>query len=114
MASAEIVFGGQPLVALSDFEIVAWEKTKVIAQRDETWQLTNCATEQLVLDFPSNTVTLTSTWNRSGDCGKRLEAADKLATNKAPLKDAEVFTLVHNSGALHADEGMNPFFHVTK
>jgi hypothetical protein len=30
------------------------------------------------------------------------------------LKDVEVFTLVHNLGALYADEDDNAFFHVVK
>jgi hypothetical protein len=114
MASA-IIFQGVPAVATNDFGIVAWEKTKIIAERSEAWQMMNCETQQLVLDFPSNTVTLTSTLSRSGHCAKRGETLDKIAkdTHK-PLKDVEVFTLVHNLGALYADEDDNSFFHVVK
>jgi len=114
MASA-IVFHGQPAVAINDFDIVAWEKVKVIAERSAAWEMMNCETQQLVLDFPSNTVTLTSTLSRSGRCATQGETLDKIAkdTHK-PLKDVEVFTLVHNFGALHADEDGNSFFHVVK
>jgi hypothetical protein len=115
MASANVL-GDQPVVALNDFDIVAWEKTKIIAERSATWQMQNCETQQLVLDFPSNTVTLTSTLSRSGRCAKLYENSDKLAKNmhQQPLKDVEVFTLVHNLGALYADEDDNPFFHLVK
>jgi hypothetical protein len=39
---------------------------------------------------------------------------DKLAKNKAQLKYVAVFSLVHNLGALYADEGMNSFFYAAK
>jgi hypothetical protein len=115
MASANVL-GDQPVVALNDFDIVAWEKTKIIAERGAAWQIQNCETQQLVLDFPSNTVTLTSTLSRSGRCAKVYENSDKLAKNmhQQPLKDVEVFSLVHNLGDLYADEDHNSFFHVVK
>lgn len=114
MASA-IIFQGIPAVAVNDFDIVAWEKTKVIAERDEAWQRMNCETQQLVLDFLSNTVTLTSTLSRSGRCAKQGECLDKIAKDAhKPLKDVEVFSLLHNLGALYADEDNNSFFQVVK
>jgi hypothetical protein len=114
MASA-IIFQGVPAVGLNDFGIVAWEKTKVIAEQNEAWQMMNCETQQLVLDFLSNTVTLTSTLSRSGRCAKQGETLDKIANDThKPLRDVEVFTLVHNLGALYADEDDNSFFHVVK
>lgn len=114
MASA-IILADVPAVALNDFGIVAWEKTKIIAERSGGWQMMNCETQQLVLDFPSNTVALTSTLSRSGRCAQQIETLDKLAKDKhKPLKDVEVFTLVHNLGALYADEDDNSFFHVGK
>jgi len=115
MASA-IIFHGQPAVAINDFDIVAWEKMKVIAERSAAWEMMNCETQQLVLDFPSNTVTLTSTLSRSGRCATQGETLDKFAKNmhQQPLKDVEVFTLVHNLGALYADEDDNSFFRVVK
>jgi hypothetical protein len=115
MASAS-PFGRQPAAALTSLDIVAWEKASIIAERDESWQTANCETQRLVLDFPSNTVTLTSTLNTSGRCAKRIEYSDKLASrrHKEPLKDVEVFTLVHNLGALYADEDDNSFFHALK
>jgi hypothetical protein len=115
MASAKVLFG-EPVVAVSDYDIVTWEKNRIIAERSEFWQATNCETQQLVLDFPSNTVTVTSTLSRSGHCGKRYEESDKLARkmNREPLKDVEVFTLLHDLGALYADEDDNPFFHAGK
>jgi hypothetical protein len=72
----------------------------------------NCENQQLVLDFPSNTVTLTSTLNRSGHCGTMHENVERI--NKKPMKDVEVFSLVHNLGALFADQDGNSFFQKVK
>jgi hypothetical protein len=115
MASAAILLG-RPVVSLNDFGIIAWGKSKITAERSEGWQDQNCEGQQLILDFASNTVILTSTLSRSGDCEKRLEDSDKNAKtlNQKPAKDVEVFTLVHNVGNLYADEDDNPFFHAGK
>lgn len=107
MATA-LIFQNAPMVSTNVYDIVSWGRTKIIAERSESWQSTNCETQQLVLDFPSNTVTLTSTLNRSGRCGKFHEDVDKLS-NK-PVKDVEVFTLVHKFGDMFADQDDNSFF----
>jgi hypothetical protein len=115
MASA-VIIDDMPVVALNDFDVVLWKKTKIVAERDEAWQMDACKNQQMVIDFPSNTVTLTSTLNRSGDCGKRHEDQEQLLKMllQPPLKDVEVFSLVHNLGARFADADGNSFFQKTK
>lgn len=107
------IFHGMAAVSMEDYGIVAWERTKIIAERDPHWQMQNCENQQLVLDFLTNTVTLTSTLSRSsGHCAEMMDRIDKSRKeqHKPSQKESEVFSLVHNLGALYADEDYNPFF----
>lgn len=95
---------------MEDYGIVAWERTKIIAEHDSPSR--DCENQQLVLDLRFNTVTLTSTLSRApGSCAEMMDRIDKSRKeqHKSPLKDVEVFTLVHNLGAVYADEDYNPF-----
>jgi len=65
------------------------------------------------MDFRFNTITLTSTLNRSQDrCTKHFEAMEKLT--KKPLKAVEVFSLVHGYGSPYVEgdniKAFNPYF----
>ena len=100
MAAGYILNG--PAVSLNSFDVIAWERTKIVADRGGAWEMTNCETQQLVLDFRSNTVTLTTTLSRSGTrCAKQGEYLDKIRKEKRKtVNDVQVFTLVHDLGAL--------------
>jgi hypothetical protein len=77
-------------------DIVSWGKTRIIAE--ETIAV-GCENQQLVIDFPSNSVTLTSTLSFST---KRCADANKGQTSTA------VFSLVHRFG-FAPNKDMNPF-----
>ena len=90
----------------------AWNRTKIIAERPEAWQLQECEAQTLVLDFTSNTVTLTSTLDKaSGNCVEWFDSMEKLT--KKSLQDAAVFKLVHEYATPYVEEStkqLNPFF----
>ena len=112
MASA-ILLSGIPAVSTNYFEVKSWERTKLIAERSESWQSMECGSQVLVFDFRFNTITLTSTLNRSQErCNKRLEAMEKFT--QKPFKANEVFTLVHSYGSPYVEgdniKAFNPYF----
>jgi hypothetical protein len=112
MASAVIV-SGIPAVSTTYFDVTSWENAKIIAERPEGWQVLECESQVIVMDFRFNTITLTSTLNRSGArCRQRFETIEKLT--KKPMKDSEVFSLVHSYGSLYVEgdhiKTFNPFF----
>ena len=102
-----------PTVSTAYFDVTSWEDAKVIAERSAEWQSTECESQILVFDFRFNTITLTSTLNRSGErCRAHFEAIERF-TKKA-MKDTEVFSLAHSYGSLYVDgdhiKTFNPFF----
>lgn len=75
-------------------DIVSWGEDRIIAEHHG-----DCENQQLVIDFPSNSVTLTSILSfGSKDCAE---------FNKGETPTM-VFSLVYHNG-LHADKGSNPF-----
>jgi hypothetical protein len=103
MAGAYLSFAGSRNLGVSTnyYAVVSWGESRVMAERDEGWKTVNCEQQQLVLDFPSNTVTITSTLSMTPEtCGKM---------NKASKKQAEVFTLRHYPLEAYPDKQDNPF-----
>jgi hypothetical protein len=81
------------MVVTNYFDIAAWEKTSIIAETHARV----CETQHLVVDFPSNSVTLTSNLSFTGKCAD----ADKGS------KPALVFSLVRSFE--FASKDLNPF-----
>ena len=84
-------------------DITSWEKTKIIAEQSPGWEATNCESQAYVIDFSSNTVTMTSTLSISKECNQQWGKLGK------PVKQVENFRLVHQYGTMYADERLNPF-----
>ena len=87
-------------VSTSYYDIVSWGKSRILAERDEGWQKMNCEQQQPVLDFPSNTVTLTSTLSFTPERCARL--------NKDNKKQTEVFLLKHYPLEAFPSKDFNP------
>jgi hypothetical protein len=112
MASA-VVLHNMPTVSTSYYSVTSWGNTRIIAGRSQAWEMSACESQVLVIDFRFNTITLTSTLNRSeARCRKRFEAMEKGL--EKPLPDNEVFSLVHSYGSFYVEgdnvKTYNPFF----
>ena len=94
-------------------DITSWDKNRIVAEYYKVWEEHACENRQLVLDFPSNTVTLTSTLLMSKRCvGERDKMARLIAQTSdqpKPRQQVETFKLVHKPYDSFADEGFNPF-----
>jgi hypothetical protein len=103
---------GTPVVKTDYLDITNWNKTRIIAEHSAGWELTECEKQIYVLDFPTNTVTLTSTLNKTdSQCAKRWAYLDKMSkdANKPPMKDVEVFHLAPGFADMPASKDANPF-----
>lgn len=103
MAAAYLPFAQLRNLGISTnyYDIVSWGKSRILAERDEAWEMSNCEQQQLVLDFPSNTVTLTSTLSFTPERCARL--------NKESKKQTEVFLLKHYPYESFPNKDFNPF-----
>jgi hypothetical protein len=93
-------------IATNDYDIVSWGKSRIIAERSKVWQIINCEQQQLVFDFPSNTVTITSTSSFVG-----RHCADM---NKEVKEHSKVFTLIRYPFELFPSKYLNPFLKVAQ
>jgi hypothetical protein len=106
MASGH-TFGDDEIAVSTDYlDVISWEKTKIVAQRSRDWETANCETQQYVIDFPSNTVTVTSTLSMGKKC---LEQTKRVLAEAKQEKPTEVFTLQHAIGTRYASHQLNPF-----
>lgn len=113
LEASAVMAAGRPVVSTGYFDVTSWEETKIIAERSASFQVSECESQILVIDFRFNTITLTSTLNRSETrCRQRFEAMEKL--QKTPIKDTEVFSLVHSYGTGYVEgdyiKTTNPYF----
>ena len=103
MAAAYLGFAESRNIGIStnSYGIVSWGKSRIIAERDESWQSINCEQQQLVLDFPSNAVTITSTLSMTPErCAKM---------NRGNKKETAVFALKHYPLEMFPSKETNPF-----
>jgi hypothetical protein len=103
MAASYLTFSESRNLGISTnyYDIVSWGKSRILAERDEGWPKINCEQQQLVIDFPSNTVTLTSTLSLTTDRCTRM--------NKDSKKQTEVFLLKHYPLESYPSNDFNPF-----
>ena len=87
-------------VSTDYYDIVSWGKTRIIAEK--TFHEACPESRQLVIDFSSGTVVLTSTVSVTKACASVLKGIDK------KLESVEVYSLKHAPFTLYADEGLNP------
>ena len=104
MALGSIMDAFPNLVGVSTdyYDIVSWGKTRIIAEK--TFHGEKCPeSRQLVIDFSSGTVVLTSTVSVTKSCAAMLKGIDK------KLESVEVYSLKHAPYTPYADEGFNSF-----
>jgi hypothetical protein len=88
-------------VSTDYYGIISWSKTRILAEK--TFHGDTCPeSRQLVIDFLSGTVVLTSTVSMTKDCSAMLKGIDK------KLEPVMVYSLQHAPFTLYADEGLNP------
>jgi hypothetical protein len=89
-------------VSTNYYDIVSWGKTRIIAEKSFPRDM--CPeNRQLVIDFPSNIVTLTSTVSMTEKCVASLK---KSGVNLEPVV---VYSLIHAPLTANADKQSNPF-----
>ncbi len=89
-------------VSTDFYDIVSWGGTRIIAELNR-FRIGTCPeTRQLVVDFPSNTVTLTSNVSITEKCA----ALEKTWTHK--MEPVVIYTLQHAPFTSKADKGFNP------
>lgn len=90
-------------VSTDYYNIVSWGKTRIIAEKSFSHDL--CPeNRQLVIDFPSNIVTLTSTVSMTTE-----KCAASLKKSGLKLEPVVIYSLMHAPFTANADKQSNPF-----
>jgi len=100
VAMAYLPFSGSRNLGISTnyYDVMSWDESHIIAERNRPEP--DCEQLQLVLNFPSNTVTLTSTFSFASEiCAKWHK----------DQKQSEAFTLKHYPLELYPSKDLNPF-----
>lgn len=88
-------------VSTNYYDIVSWGKTRIIAEK--SFHDLCPENRQLVIDFPSNIVTLTSTVSLTEKCAASLKKSG------GKLEPVVIYSLMHAPLTANADKQSNPF-----
>jgi hypothetical protein len=88
-------------VSTDYYDIVSWDKTRIVAEK--TFHEICPESRQLVINFVSGTVVMTSTVSLTQACTAMLKDINK------KLEPVTVYSMKHAPFTLYADEGMNPY-----
>lgn len=91
-------------VSTDYYDIVSWGKTRIIAEKSFSSNLCS-ENRQLVIDFPSNTVTLTSNVSLTEECANWIKGSG----SKKKLEPVVAYSLKHSPFTSNADKQSNPF-----
>lgn len=97
-----------PTVRMDAFGVISWGQTQIVAQSSEEQVYQECEKLTYVVDFRSNTVTLTDTLDKTTErCTERWKSVGSVGKPKLPT--VSVFHLVHAYATLYANPEINKF-----